>query len=283
MTGVPPWVAELGDPPIAHAMAELRPAIGAVGEASAAVMGAYSPGGPAAREKADGSPVTDADIASHRVVSAALGATGHAVLSEEGPAAARGSGETAWIVDPLDGTSDFVSRTGEFTIMAGLVRSGRPVLGVIAQPAARAIFAAQDGAGSYRGHGGSWERLRVGPEREASACRAVCSRNHLSDTDRAVLARLGVAEAVQVGSSIKACRVAAGEADIYVTTTGKMKQWDTCASWCIVTEAGGRMTDALGGELGYGPGSVAHERGIIASCGGRIHDLAVGECRAALA
>lgn len=280
--GLPPWVAELGDPPIAHAMAELRPAIEAVGEAAGAVMAIYSSGGGEAREKADGSPVTDADLASHRVVSAALGATGHAVLSEEGPAAARGAGETAWIVDPLDGTSDFVSRTGEFTIMAGLVRSGRPVLGVIAQPAARAIFAAQDGAGSYRGQGGAWERLRVGPEREASECRAVCSRNHLSDVDRAVLSRLGVAETVPVGSSIKACRVAAGEADIYVTTTGMMKQWDTCASWCVVTEAGGRMTDALGGELEYGPGSVAHERGIIASAGGRIHEIAAGECRAAL-
>jgi len=280
--GLPAWVAELGDPPIAHAMAELRPAIGALGEASGAVMEAYASGGGTARAKADGSPVTGADLASHRILSAALAATGHAVLSEEGPAPARGAGEAAWIVDPLDGTSDFVSRTGEFTIMAGLVRSGRPVLGVIAQPAARAIFAAQDGAGSYRGHGGSWERLRVGPEREASECRAVCSRNHLSDVDRAVLASLGVAEAVQVGSSIKACKIAAGEADVYVATTGRMKQWDTCASWCVVTEAGGRMTDALGGELEYGPGNMAHERGIVASCGGRIHEIAVGECRAAL-
>ena len=280
--GTPPWVAGLGDPPIAHAMAEMRPAIDALGAASAAVMGIYGSGGGDAQKKADGSPVTEADLESHRTISRALAATGHAILSEEGPPAALGAGETAWIVDPLDGTADFVSRTGEFTIMAGLVRSGRPVLGVIAQPAAQAIFVAQDGAGSYRGHGGSWERLRAGPERGAPECRAVCSRNHLSDVDRAVLARLGVAETVQVGSSIKACRIAANEADIYVTTTDRMKQWDTCASWCVVTEAGGRMTDALGGELEYGAGSVAHRHGIIASCGGRIHDLAVGECRAAL-
>ncbi len=278
----PGWLCALGEPPIPHAMPELAVAMAALGEASDAVMAIYA-GEHGARAKDDGSPVTDADMSSHRIISDALAKTGHAVLSEEGEAASRAAAETAWIVDPLDGTADYVARTGEFTIMAGLVRAGRPVLGVIVQPAARAVFVAQDGAGSFRGVEGAWSRLRVGPERETSECRAVCSRNHLSEVDRAVLKSLGVAETVPVGSSIKACNVAAGTADIYVTTTDRMKQWDTCASWCVVTEAGGRMTDALGGELEYGPQSVAHTHGIIASSGGRIHDIAAGECRAALA
>lgn len=277
------WIAELGAPPITHALPELCAGLRAADLASEEAMRIYESGDMEVLTKPDDSPVTKADLSCNRIISSELGKTPHVILSEESSDdMSRLDASSVWIVDPLDGTADFVDRTDEFTIMMGLVHDGRPVLGIIAQPAARRIFVAQDGAGSYQGINGTWRRVRVAKGAELDECRAVCSRNHPSDTDKAIISRLGITNMTRMGSSLKVCSVAAGDADVYVTTTNKMKEWDTCASWCIVTEAGGRMTDALGGELTYNAESVMHKHGIIASIGGRIHELVCGECRAVL-
>lgn len=264
-------------------MPELETALRAADLAAEEAMRIYKSGTINVSTKSDNSPVTEADISCNRIITDELAKTNHAVLSEESADdQLRLDAEFVWVVDPLDGTTDFVERTGEFTIMIALVQAGRPILGIIAQPVARTIFVAQDGAGSYKGADGAWIRMRTAPDVELAECSAVRSRNHFSETDQRVMARLGITKITALGSSIKACSVASGDSDIYITTTDRMKEWDTCASWCIVAEAGGRMTDAFGEELTYNSKSVTHKHGIIASSGGRIHKLATTACHAVL-
>lgn len=259
---------------------EVGAALRAVGAGCAEVMRVYR-GAFEAREKGDGSPVTDADIGSDRAIREALAGSGHPVLSEEGGGPG-GVGEALWVVDPLDGTSDFVDRTGEFTVMVALVRGGAPVIGVIGWPAGGETYAAQAGLGAYRMRGGAWERIRASAASDLSACRAVGSRHHMSGPDMEFIGSLGMAGFEAVGSSLKAARIASGGAEAYITTTDRMREWDTAASCCIVGEAGGRMTDMSGGPLEYGGTGARHPGGILAT-NGPIHDRIVSAFRGARA
>lgn len=267
-------------------------AVAAAAAAGRAVMDVYATNFES-RAKEDGSPLTGADLASHRVIAEMLAGTAHPVLSEEGgggwPAGARGGGgagrRPVWIVDPLDGTADFVGRTGEFTVMISLVGcDGRPAIGVINCPASAegrgAMYAAQSGAGAFRQTaGGAWERIGVGREADASRAMAVVSRNHLTCREQRLLDALGVGRREAVGSSLKACRIAEGAADVYLTYTDRMHVWDTAASECILAEAGGAMTDMDGGALRYdGPGT-RHPGGILAT-NGLLHDAVLRQVRA---
>lgn len=277
------WISDLGLPPMQDTLPELANALRAAELASEEVMRIYGLPEIQVSQKSDNSPVTQADVSSNHMIVSELAKTGFPILSEESADdGSRLEANKVWVVDPLDGTVDFVERTGEFTVMIAMVHDTRPVLGIISQPAARTIFVAQDGVGAYRGHDGNWSRVRTRQDVNIQESRLVCSRNHLSKVDESVFARLGVKNPEKVGSSIKACKVAAGEADLYVTTTDRMKEWDTCASWCILTEAGGRMTDALGEEISYNTKSAIHPHGIVASSGGRIHEIATSECRIVL-
>ena len=263
---------------------ELDAALRAAVKAGRAVMEIYDKvGGDASspqtvRTKADGSPVTGADLASHRILAGELAGTGHVVRSEEGEAVRTGpNSDTIWIIDPLDGTSDFVDRTGEFTVMVALVRKGVPVLGVIVWPAAGAAFAAQRGRGAFRyADGRGWRRIKVTGSSSLSECRVIGSRHHLTDREKGLITRLGAASFASIGSSLKVCMISSGEAEAYITTTDKMKQWDTAASHCIITEAGGRMTDMLGRDLVYDDDHIYHPHGILAT-NGAVHDRIVRE------
>jgi len=260
--------------PISDPRPELRMAISAALEAGEAVMGVYS-GEFTAETKQDESPITEADIRSNRIIRDALGRSGHRILSEEDrDDRARLGQDLVWIVDPLDGTADFVKRTGEFTVMIALVERAVPVIGVIYWPVEKTMFAAQKGAGAFRNAGGAWERIRVTKEARLENCRAVGSRSHMTDGERSLLEELRVKEFAGVGSSLKVGKISSGEAEIYVTTTDRMKEWDTCASFCIITEAGGRMTDSSGNTLTYNNESVGHPDGIVAT-NGMVHDKVI--------
>ena len=257
---------------------ELGAAVEAVLEAGRAVMGVYA-GDFGVKTKADSSPITEADTKSHEIMSGMLGKTGWPVLSEEGDHDVARKGGRVWIIDPLDGTADFVDRTGEFTVMAGLARGGAPEAGAIYWPAGGTLWAAQSGRGAFVSRGGAWERIRASSESRPEKCRAVASRNHLAELDRRALENTGAARIDRVGSSLKVGRISSGEAELYVATTGKMREWDTCASCCILTEAGGRMTDALGGPLRYG-GDTFHRDGVVAT-NGAVHGAVLEAVRKA--
>lgn len=264
------------DVPIPGRMPELDSAMRAAREAGSAVMEVYG-GEFEVRTKEDDSPITEADLRSNGAIRGVLGGGPHPVLSEEDPddPARLGAG-AVWVVDPLDGTSDFVDRTGEFTVMIALVRGGVPVLGVIAWPAGGEFFAAQKGMGAFRFSGGRWSRISVTDVSDLRECRAVGSRHHLSERERGFIGRLGITSFVSIGSSLKVAKISSGEAEAYITTTDRMKEWDTAASHCIIGEAGGRMTDMLGNELVYNRRDVFHRNGILAT-NGRVHGRIVDE------
>lgn len=260
-------------------MPELDVAVKTAVRAGEAVLDIYRRGFEEAEEKKDGSPITEADITSHNILVEDLARTGHAILSEEDtgePAARSGriKADTLWIIDPLDGTSHFVNRTGEFTIMVALVKKKVPVLGVIFWPLERTIFVSQKGKGAYRYSASGWEKITVTNTASLPECRVVGSRHHLTDREKKFIAELGVSSFVSIGSSLKVGMISAGEAEAYITTTDKMKEWDTAASHCIITEAGGRMTDMRGRNLTYNNDSVYHQYGILAT-NGAVHEQIV--------
>lgn len=216
----------------------------------------------AVADKSDASPVTEADRRAEALIVPALAslAPGVQIVSEESWSArdAPNAAEQCWMVDPLDGTREFIARNGEFTVNIALVERGVPVLGVVLAPATGQAFAGVAGSGAFA-------EDRSG-RRKPIACRAppragltvVSSRSH-GDRERLedFLAGRVVAERVILGSSLKFCRVASGEADLY-PRFGRTMEWDTAAGHALLRAAGGRVTDLDGVELRYGKAAFAN-------------------------
>ena len=227
--------------------------------------------------KSDDSPITEADLKSNEIIKKILSKTRHVILSEEDKDDHnRLSKETIWIVDPLDGTSDFIDKTGEFTVMIALIKNKKPILGVIGWPTEKTVFAAQKGKGAFRYSNGKWEKIQVSNISVFSKCRAVGSRHHLSDIEKSFIKKLEIGKFTSIGSSLKVGKISSGEAEAYITTTNKMKEWDSAASYCIVNEAGGKMTDMLGNDISYNNKIVNHKNGILVT-NGKIHEKIVNE------
>jgi len=225
-------------------------------------------------KKEDDSPITQADIESNKILKEILGETGITILSEEdADDKKRLSEEKIWIVDPLDGTTDFVNKTGEFTIMVGLVENQKSVLGMIYWPTKKKMYLAESGKGTFC-HDEEWEKIEVTMMSEIQNCHALVSRHHLSEKEKKLLDEMEISVVTSIGSSLKVTEIASGQAEIYVTTTNKMKQWDTCASNCIISEAGGKMTDISGKDMVYNTESVNHENGILVT-NGLVHQIAL--------
>ncbi len=206
--------------------------------------------------KADSSPLTEADQAAHRLIAGRLRALTPdiPVLSEEEidlPGREHWGQGRYWLVDPLDGTREFIKRNGEFTVNIALVEQGRPVLGVVHAPALGWSYAAAAGEGAFKRTGeGAWQAIHCATHKENAPWRVVGSRSHAGDSLQAVLDRLGDYELVPMGSSLKLCLVAEGAADLY-PRLGPTSLWDTAAAQCVVEEAGGRVIDPAGRPLGY--------------------------------
>jgi 3'(2'), 5'-bisphosphate nucleotidase len=225
-------------------------------------------------KKDDNSPITQADIESNKILKDVLEKTGITILSEEDvDDKKRLSEEKNWIIDPLDGTTDFVNKTGEFTVMVGLVENHKSILGIIYWPIKKKMYLAESGKGAFC-HAGKWEKIEVSMMSEIQNCHALVSRHHLSEKEKKILDEMEISAVTSIGSSLKVTEIASGDAEIYLTTTNKMKQWDTCASNCIISEAGGKMTDISGNEMVYNTESVNHENGILVT-NGLIHQDAL--------
>jgi 3'(2'),5'-bisphosphate nucleotidase len=214
--------------------------------------------------KQDESPVTAADHAAEAVILAHLAqaAPDVPVIAEEEAAAGRVPriGATFFLVDPLDGTKEFIARRGDFTVNIALIRDGAPHLGVVYAPAKNSLFAGDV-------HGRQAFRCEQAPDDDAGPRAArrpiqvrtppaagltvVASRSHRSAETDAYLERLRVASLVSVGSSLKFCLVAAGEADLY-PRFGPTMEWDTAAGHAVLAAAGGRMVTLDGADFRYG-------------------------------
>ena len=264
------------DIPIPDKIPELDIAIKATIEAGKAILEIYQ-GDYETTTKNDDSPITDADIKSNDVIKGILSQTKHQILSEEDKDdLSRLSKETIWIVDPLDGTSDFIDKTGEFTVMISLIKNKKPVLGVIGWPTEKTLFVAQKGSGAFRFSNEEWNKISVTKVSEIPKCRTVVSRHHLSDKEKAFIKKLGIEDFTSIGSSLKVGKISSGEAEAYITTTNKMKEWDSAASYCIISEAGGKMTDMSGNDLTYNNKDVFHQNGILVT-NGLVHNKIVEE------
>lgn len=246
-----PILSALNIPPAAGLLEQLLPVAHAAGEV---VMAVYAEDF-AVTGKGDGSPVTLADQRAEALILEAL----HRITPEvpvvaEEAMAGGGAGDIAeyfWLVDPLDGTKEFISRNGEFTINIALIHAGVTLLGVVYAPALRRLFAGIVGTGAF---------LEEDGQRRAIACRrvpdeglsVVSSRSHGDATAlEKILAGRKVARNVGAGSSLKFCLVAAGEADLY-PRLGRTMEWDTAAGHAVLLAAGGSVTDLAGKPLGYG-------------------------------
>lgn len=264
------------DIPISDKIVELDIAIKAAEEAGNAILEIYHRNFEAFK-KSDGSPITEADLKSNEIIKEILSQTEHVILSEEDKDdQSRLSKDIVWIVDPLDGTSDFINKTGKFTIMIALIKNKKPVLGIIGWPTEKTLFVAQKGSGAFRYSNEEWKKISVTKVAELTKCRTVGSRHHLSDKEKLFIKKLGIENFTSIGSSLKVGKISSGEAEVYITNTNKMKEWDSAASYCIISEAGGKMTDMLGNDIIYNNKKVFHQNGILVT-NGLIHDKIVEE------
>jgi 3'(2'), 5'-bisphosphate nucleotidase len=204
--------------------------------------------------KKDSSPLTDADRASHELIVHALPQllSGVPVISEESKDATLApTTNRFWLVDPLDGTKEFLKGSGEFTVNIALIEHGRPILGVVHAPAIGLTYFAALDHGAFRQNQG---QAAVGIQSQRyniARARVVASKDHAGPLVEAMLSRLPNAELKSMGSSLKFCLVAAGDADIYLRDVPTM-EWDTAAAQCIVEVAGARLLTLEGQPLRYG-------------------------------
>jgi 3'(2'), 5'-bisphosphate nucleotidase len=205
--------------------------------------------------KDDRSPLTEADLASQRVIGAGLAALTPdiAMLGEESEpqaGAQRRAWRALWLVDPLDGTREFVKRNGEFTVNIALIEDHEPVLGIVAAPARAVLYAAARGCGAFR-RDPDGTRHPLHPRRPApSPLRVLGSRSHRDARTEALLARFGPQVALNIGSALKFCLLAEGQADLYLRC-GPTSEWDTAAGQALLGEAGGCVVDLRGAPLRY--------------------------------
>ncbi|MGD8366315.1 MAG: 3'(2'),5'-bisphosphate nucleotidase CysQ [Desulfobacterales bacterium] len=227
-------------------------------------------------EKADGSPLTQADRAAHDIITAQLSATGLPVLSEEGRNIAyrqRKDWHTFWMVDPLDGTKEFIHRRGEFTVNIARIENSRPVWGVVYLPAAKMLYLAAAGLGAWRLDQDRLSALDLSPAdgREKEAWTAMVStadalplartgdrpftiigsRSHGTEAVEIFVRERrkehGQVEFISAGSSLKFCRVAEGAADVY-PRFGPTMEWDTAAGQAVAEAAGAEVVEAKTGH-----------------------------------
>ncbi|MBS0969212.1 3'(2'),5'-bisphosphate nucleotidase CysQ [Chimaeribacter arupi] len=222
-------------------------------EAGAAIMEVYDGHKPLDVEtKTDDSPVTAADLAAHQVIKRGLTALSPDIplLSEEDPPAwdVRRHWDRYWLVDPLDGTKEFIKRNGDFTVNIALIEHGIPVLGVVYVPVTGVMYAAADGK-AWKEEGGRREQIAV---RDARPPLVVVSRSHGSQELQDYLAQLGEHQTVAVGSSLKFCLVAEGKAQLY-PRFGPTSIWDTAAGHAVALAAGAQVHDWQGQTLSYTP------------------------------
>lgn len=224
----------------------LNTAIEAARKAGVEIMQVYGSDF-AVEKKEDRSPLTLADKNSHKVITELLAATAIPVLSEEGkdiPYAERKNWKRLWIVDPLDGTKEFVKRNGEFTVNIALIEDQQPVLGVIYIPVTKVLYYGTRGAGSFRRpENGKEERLPINKTKKYTV---VASRSHMSSETHQYIEELkkqhGEVEFISSGSSIKICLVAEGSADCY-PRFGPTMEWDTASGQAIAECAGKTFMD----------------------------------------
>lgn len=221
-------------------------------------------------------PVTQADKESDHLIRSLLSSffPGDLILSEENLNIPTNFNGRVWMVDPLDGTKEFIAETDAFSISIGLWENGRIVLGVVNMPARKHLFYAEIGKGSYRQINGEAAKMTVSDVEELSQVRLITknSSKEIRLLDKKVDG-LKVAERVPEGSTgAKLCKIASGEAEVFVNTNFRNSKWDTAAPQLILEEAGGIITNLDGDPLDYTQPEVVWRRSFVAANNRKIHN-----------
>ncbi|MEM6771413.1 MAG: 3'(2'),5'-bisphosphate nucleotidase CysQ [Bacteroidota bacterium] len=232
-------------------------------QAGAAIMAIYETEDFGVEMKADDSPLTRADKAGNDLIVAGLKALDFQapIISEEGkdiPYTTRSQYDQFWLVDPLDGTKEFIKRNGEFTVNIALVEAGKPILGAVFVPATGELYYSAKGQGAWKVVAdGIAQRIRAASfTMQDVHLRVVASRSHLNEATQAFMDKLNQPEIVSRGSSLKILELATGAAHLYPRLAPTM-EWDTGAAHAILLEAGGKMVDDnTGKELRYNKESL---------------------------
>jgi 3'(2'), 5'-bisphosphate nucleotidase len=236
------------------------------------IMAIYNAKDIGQRLKADQSPVTLADLAAHNCLAPALKQLADwPVVSEEDEAslAVRTSATKFWLIDPLDGTKEFIAKNGEFTVNIALIDQGRSVLGVVYAPALALLYWGGPALGAHRIQDGSKQAIHVaqesGQQGLTQPCRVVASKSHLNEATQKFIDKLGEVSLMQAGSSLKFCRIAEGAADIYPRLAPTC-EWDTAAAQAVLEGAGGVVLDfTTRMPLCYGKPEVLNPNFVAAS------------------
>ncbi len=228
-------------------------------------------------------PVTDADRASEAIIINGIHqhwGTADGILSEENSDKSSWSQyRRAWVIDPLDGTKDFIAGRPGFSVMIGLLQDFRPVLGVVHQPLSDLTFYATLGGGAFWLRGEERIPLHVSPCCDLPKLRLVASHSNRTAIIDEVKRALGIMDEQNIGSvGTKVSLVARGERDIYLNPTRHCRLWDVCAPEIILSEAGGKITDLFGQPIQYQPQHLQLERGFLAS-NGVCHDAVLEAIR----
>jgi 3'(2'), 5'-bisphosphate nucleotidase len=242
-------------------------------QAGALILGHYQAWSADLRlaNKADDSPLTQADLAAHDCIAKGLSklTPNIPVVSEEDvdSHATRTQAVRYWLIDPLDGTREFLDRNGEFTVNIALIESGRSVWGVVHAPVPQQTYWGGPGLGAWRRDASGTVTLRSNLRHDRSAiCRILASKNHLNELTRAFIARIQPHVLLQAGSSLKFCRLAEGQADVYPRMSPTC-EWDTAAAQAVLEGAGGSVINLQGHPLAYSKPELLNPHFIAAAPG----------------
>jgi 3'(2'), 5'-bisphosphate nucleotidase len=254
---------------------ELEVAIRLARDAGRVILGYYD-APPDVEFKAGSEPVTVADKAANELIVSGLidAFPDDGLLAEETPdTAARLAHERLWVIDPMDGTKEFIKKNGEFSVMIGLALDGAASLGVVYQPTSDRLFYGIPGEGAFLVDGAASPKpLAVSDILEPSEMCIAISRSHRSEQIDTVLTALGISREVRSGSvGLKIGLVCERTCDLYIHPSPATRQWDTCAPEALLVAAGGRMTDLVGQPFVYNRQDLYNRNGILAT-NGRSHD-----------
>lgn len=237
-------------------------------DAGKQILRVYAQANINAHSKADQSPVTAADLLAHESIVRGLHATfpGVPVVSEEDEVslAWRLPSGCYWLVDPLDGTKEFLNRNGDFTVNIALIENGRATFGMVYAPAHESFYWGGAGLGAAMREKGVVTTLACAHGESTSRLRVVASKSHLNEETQAFIQQLGNVKLVQAGSSLKFCTLARGLADLY-PRLGPTCEWDTAAAQAVLEGAGGVVLDTHGQPLHYGKENVLNPWFIAAA------------------
>ncbi len=215
-------------------------------EAGKAILDIYNSDDFNIEKKGDDSPLTQADKNAHHVIVSYLEKTGLPILSEEGKDVdfeERKNWSLFWMVDPLDGTKEFIKRNGEFTVNIALIKDGLPIAGVVFVPVTEKLYSAIQGQGAYLEQAGKKQKLKSNKiALDQPELKVVASRSHLNEDTQAFLDSLSDPQIVSMGSSLKLLAVAEGKADVYPRFAPTM-EWDTAAAHAVVEESGAKVIE----------------------------------------